>query len=146
MNTSETDRKLRKMIQGIRLESPGPDFTSKVMETLLAETRVKPGFVTEPLLGKRFWILVTLFIGLAGLFLLFQGTDPGTGILQPVLSKMFTLNWTPLNNLFSDSFIKTGSMVWTLIIVMLGASGLIFADKIFTAKHSLSLRLEVEDQ
>jgi hypothetical protein len=140
MNTSDTDRKLRKMIKGVRLESPGPDFTSRVMDTLLAETGKKPGIKTEPLLGKRFWILVTLFVGLAGLFVLFQGNDAGTGIFQPVLSKMFTLNWAPLNNFFTDSFSHTGSTAWTIIIVMLGASGLIFADKIFTGKHSLSFR------
>lgn len=140
MNTSVTDKKLQRMIQGVRLESPGPDFTSKVMETLLAGTQEKTGFVTEPLLGKRFWILVTLFIGLAGLFWLFLGAEPGTGTLQPVLSKLFIVKWTPLNNFISDSFSKTGSMLWTLIIVMLGASGLIFADKIFSAKHSFSLR------
>jgi hypothetical protein len=139
MNTLETDKKLKRMIKGIRLESPGPDFTTRVMDAIFTETQKKPGFVTEPLLGKRFWILVTLFIGLAATFVLVQGVQPGNGSFQQLFLKIQAVDLSPVKNLFSFSFSKTGSMTWTLIIVILGASGLIFADKLFTGKHSLSL-------
>jgi uncharacterized membrane protein YqhA len=127
------------MIKGIRLESPGPDFTTRVMEAISVETQKQPGFVTEPLLGKRFWILVTLFIGLAVAFVLFLGVQPENGSFQQLFLKIQNVDLSPVKNLFSVSFSKTGSMAWTLIIVILGASGLIFADKLFTGKHSLSL-------
>jgi hypothetical protein len=139
MNTSETDKKLQRVIKGIKLESPGPDFTSKVMEAIFNETLKKPGFVTEPLLGKRFWILVTLFIGLAATFVLVRGVQPENGSFHQFFSKFQNIDLSPVINLFSVSFSKTGSMTWTLIIVILGASGLIFADKLFTGKHSLSV-------
>jgi hypothetical protein len=40
MKTSENDKKLKKMIKGIRLESPGPDFSSKVMESILSGEKI----------------------------------------------------------------------------------------------------------
>jgi len=139
MSTSENDKRLKKMIKGIRLESPGPDFSSKVMEAILAETQKKPGFGTEPFLGKKFWILVTLFIGLAAVFMLFYRTEPGTGSIQQLFSTLPSPDWSPIKNLFSSSIGKEGSITWTVFVVMLGASGLIFADKIFAGKRSFSL-------
>jgi hypothetical protein len=139
MNTSENDKKLKKMIKGIRLESPGPDFSSKVMESVLAEKEKKPGLGTEPFLGKKFWILVTLFIGLATVFILFYKADSGTGSVQQLFSTLPSPDWSPVKNLFSNAIGKTGSLSWTLIVVALGASGLIFADKLLTGKHLLSL-------
>jgi hypothetical protein len=139
MNTSENDKKLKKIIKGIRLESPGSDFSSKVMEAILAETQKKPGFGTEPFLGKRFWILVTLFIGLAAIFMLFYKSEPGNGSFQQLFSTLPSPDWSPIKNLFSSSIGKAGSLSWTVIAVMLGASGLIFADKLFAGKQLFSM-------
>jgi len=139
MKSLENDKKLKKMIKGIRLESPGPDFSSKVMEAILAETQKKPGFTSEPFLGKKFWILVTLFIGLAAAFVLFYKAEPGTGSVQHLFSTLPTPDWSLVRSLFSTTIGKAGSLSWTLIVVMLGASGLIFADKLFAGKHLLSL-------
>jgi hypothetical protein len=139
MKTSENEKKLKKMIKEIRLESPGPDFSFKVMESILAETQKKPGLGTEPFLGKKFWILVTLFIGLATVFILFYKADPGTGSVQQLFSTLPSPDWSPVKNLFSNAIGKTGSLSWTLIVVALGASGLVFADKLFAGKHLFSL-------
>jgi hypothetical protein len=140
MKTSEKDKNLKKMIKGIRLESPGPDFSSKVMEAILVETQKKPGFVTEPFLGKKFWILVTLFIVLAIVFMLFYKAEPGSGSVQNLFSALPSPDWSPFKNLFSSFIGQAGSLSWTLIMVTLGATGLIFADKIFVGKHLFSLR------
>jgi hypothetical protein len=139
MNTSEKDKNLKKMIKGIRLESPGPDFSSKVMEAILAETQKKPGFVTEPFLGKKFWILVILFISLAVAFMLFYKSEPGTGSIQHLFSNLPSPDWSPFKNFFSSFIGKAGSLSWTVIVVILGATGLIFADKLFAGKHLFSL-------
>jgi hypothetical protein len=140
MKTSEKDKNLKKMIQGIRLESPGPDFSLRVMEGILAETQKKPNYTAEPFLGKKFWILVTLFIGLALAFMLFYKADPGSGSFQHLFSSLPSPHWSPADNFFSSLIGKEGSLTWTLIVVILGASGLIFADKLFTGKHLFSLR------
>lgn len=139
MKKSENDKKLQRMIKGIRLESPGPGFSSKVMDIILAETREKPVFISEPILGKKFWILVTLFIGLAVTFMLFYKAEPGTGSIQHLFSSFPSTDWYPLRNFFSSAIGKTGSLSWTFIVVLLGASGLIFADKLFSGKKSLSV-------
>jgi hypothetical protein len=139
MKTSENDNELKKMIKEIRLESPGPDFSLKVMKSILAETQKKPVLAAEPFLGKKFWILVTLFIGLAAVFMLFYKADPGTGSVQQLFSNLPSPDWSPLENLFSSSIGKAGSLSWTLIAVMLGASGLIIADKLFAGKHLFSI-------
>ena len=42
MKTTDNDTELKKMIKDIRLESPGPDFSTQVMQAVLAEAREKP--------------------------------------------------------------------------------------------------------
>ena len=139
MKISENDRKLKEMMKGIRLESPGPDFTSRVMEAILTETQKKPAFVTEPLLGKKFWILVTAFVGLALVMMLFNTPEPGTGSVQQFFSSIPTPDLSPVREFLSSAFSKTGSMTWTVMVIMLGASGLIFADRLIEKMRTVSL-------
>jgi hypothetical protein len=141
MITIENDKELKKWMKDIRLESPGPEFSSKVMEAILTETEKKLSFVAEPVLGKKFWILVILFVALIVFFILFPGekTASHTGLIQQLFSGIPKPDWNPINHLISEFATKTGSLTWTLAAVMLGASILIIADNIFprTCKFSV---------
>lgn len=53
---------MRELFREIRLDSPSPGFTGKVMDLLEAETSGVVVSGREPLLGKRFWMLVLLFL------------------------------------------------------------------------------------
>lgn len=139
MKSIENDISLKQMMKGVRLESPGPDFASKVMGTILAETEKKPAFVTEPILGKRFWILLSAFVLLAVALLVFRTPEEGTGVIQQFFSKVPSPDWSPLRDLFSASFGQQGSMTWTVMLILLGGSGLILADKLFEKRKSFSL-------
>lgn len=64
MDISENnqEKELRELFREIRLDSPSPGFTGKVMDLLEAETSGVVVSGREPLLGKRFWMLVLLFL------------------------------------------------------------------------------------
>ncbi len=55
---------MRKEIRKMELESPGPGFSSRVMEAIRMEGQPKPVIKKEPVLGTIFW-------GVAGLFIIF---------------------------------------------------------------------------
>jgi hypothetical protein len=139
MNNTENDIRLKQAVKGIRLESPGPEFASKVMGAILAEPEKKPAFVTEPLLGKRFWILLSAFVLLAVILLVFSAPEKGTGVFQQFFSKMPAPDWSSLRDVFSAAFGQKGSLTWTVMLIMLGGSGLILADKLFEKRKSFSL-------
>jgi len=47
---SGSENELRKMMKRISLESPDPDFSSRVMQAVLNDEKIKPVFMPEPLL------------------------------------------------------------------------------------------------
>jgi hypothetical protein len=53
----ELDAFAKKYIQEIEIESPSKDFTSSLMQTLLAEQKSSV-FKTTPLISKKVWVLI----------------------------------------------------------------------------------------
>jgi len=139
MNNEEKELKIREIMKGIRLESPGPEFTSMVMGAILKETEKRPAFVTEPLLGKKFWILLAAFALLALVLVLTGSPQEGTGFFQKYLSGIPSPDLRPFSESLSSAFSQTGSLTWTVMLVLLGGSGLILTDKLLGRKHSVSL-------
>ena len=139
MKTTDNDTELKKMIREIRLESPGPDFSTKVMQAVLAEARGKPVYTTEPLLGRKFWMLVALFVALAIAFMLFFGNETTleNGTIQQWLSGLHMPDLNPVKNILIDIFGKIGSLHWIVAAVMSVASVLILADKFLTDRNKL---------
>jgi len=62
MKTQDLDNELKTLIKGIKLDSPGNDFTSAVMSRVFEEKAVMEKIPDERLLGKSFWIILSLFI------------------------------------------------------------------------------------
>ncbi|HOF54449.1 MAG TPA: hypothetical protein PLD74_01575 [Prolixibacteraceae bacterium] len=137
MNQEEQHNELRKMIREIGIESPGPAFSHQVMEALLAEEkREKPAFVTEPILGKNFWILTLLFILLLMIFLIFGRTwSPGS---ESAITMM--LRWiTRYGSLFFGDFWslflqKAGNIPVISAAVFLAVTILTLADRFLPEK------------
>lgn len=139
MKSEENDIRLKQLMKEIRLESPGPEFASKVMGAILAEPEKKPAFVTEPFLGKKFWILLSSFVAPLILLLVFSTPETGPGVFQQFFSKVPTPDWGPVRELFSTALGQQGSLAWTVMLILLGGSGLILADKLFEKRKTLSL-------
>ena len=86
MKTQDLDNELKSLIKGIKLDSPGIDFTSKVMNRVLEEKSALEQVKNERILGKGFWIILALFVLLIVSMFVFSGS----GIQEEgQLSKMF---------------------------------------------------------
>jgi hypothetical protein len=140
MNTSDKDKELKKWMKQIRLETPDPAFSSKVMKVILAEKQKESAYLSEPLLGKKFWMLVILFIALILVFMLIPGEKsvPQTAILEEFFSGLPKPGWNQINVFFSEISHKIGSLSLTLAAVMFGASALLLADNFFTRIRKIS--------
>lgn len=140
MNTTGSEKELKKMMKGISLESPGPDFSSKVMHAVLNGEKKKLVFGHEPLLGKSFWILVTLFVALAVILVLLSGNDhvSNIGAIQDFFNKLPWPEWYRLKTQISSLPDVAGSLPGILAVVMTGASVLILADKFLAGKFIIS--------
>ena len=139
MKSEENDIRLKQLLKEIRLESPGPEFASKVMGAILAEPEKKPAFVTEPFLGKKFWILLSAFVVPLILLLVFSAPETGTGMMQQFFSRVPSPDLRPVRELFSSALGQQGSLTWTIMLILLGGSGLILADKLFEKRKTFSL-------
>ena len=86
MKTTEKDRELQKLIQGIQLDSPGKDFTTLVMNRVFEEKAEIEKIKRETIFGKGFWIILTLFVVLMLAVVVFSvsGTE-----INSQLSKIF---------------------------------------------------------
>jgi hypothetical protein len=62
MKTQDLDNELKSLIKGIKLDSPGNDFTSKVMSRVYEEKVAMEKVTNEKILGKGFWIILLLFV------------------------------------------------------------------------------------
>ena len=58
------DNKLKSLIKDVRLDSPGPNFTNRVMNQIFKENPVLEKIKGEKIFGKGFWIIIGLFAAL----------------------------------------------------------------------------------
>jgi hypothetical protein len=138
MNTTDNDSELRKLIKKVKIESPDPDFSSRVMDVILARAEGKKVFSSEPVLGRSFWILVTLFVLLTVAFILLSGnTIHNEGIVQNLLSGLPAPDFTTLKNSLAKFMEISGSLPLSVAVTMIAASVLILADKFFTTKQKM---------
>ena len=78
MKTVENDKKLKELLREVKLESPGNDFTMKVMNRVWEEKSIQSRVEVvknERILGKGFWIILVLFVGLLLPWFLLQAME-----------------------------------------------------------------------
>jgi ABC-type phosphate transport system permease subunit len=127
MKTTDNDIELRNLIKEIKLDSPGNDFTSKVMNRVFEEQPVVEIIKNEKLLGKGFWIILLLFVALiAAMFI-----SSTTGVqADGQLSKLIdgAGNGT-LSQGYQSFFSNLGSLPLSIGGILLATSVLLFADR-----------------
>jgi len=127
MKTQDLDNELKTLIKGIKLDSPGNDFTSAVMSRVFEEKAVMEKIPDERLLGKSFWIILSLFILLFVAMFVFSSTGTETESLWSKLlsnadSSAFSKGY---NSLFSN----LGTLPLSIGGILLASSILLFIDK-----------------
>jgi hypothetical protein len=127
MKTQDLDNELKSLIKGIKLDSPGNDFTSKVMSRVLEEKVVMEQVKDEKILGKGFWIIVALFVLLIVSMFVFSGS----GIQEDgQLSKiMNSVGDGSLSSGYQSVFSNLGALPLSIGGILLASSILVFIDR-----------------
>jgi hypothetical protein len=83
------DIKLKALLQEMKLDSPEPNFSVRVMNKIFEESNALERIKSEKILGKGFWIILLLFLALtvAVFFMSNTGVD-SSGSLNGLLPEM----------------------------------------------------------
>jgi hypothetical protein len=143
MKTQEKDKELQKLIKGIRLESPGRDFTTLVMNRVFEEKSAIEKIKRDTIFGKGFWILLSLFVVLMAAMVVFSisGTELNSGLLEVFGSSQKGQISEGYNSFFSN----LGTLPLSIGGILFATSLLLFMDKFLpglisghSQKHKLS--------
>jgi len=127
MKTQDLDNELKSLIREIKLESPGNDFTAKVMSRVLDEKVAIEQVKDERILGKGFWIILLLFVLLITAMFVFSGNGiQEEGQLSKMLSNVSDGN---LSNGYQSVFSKLGTLPLSIGGILLASTVLLVIDR-----------------
>ena len=140
MKNLEKDEQFRRTIKKIKLEAPAPDFSSRVMDAVIAEAQKKEMFKADPLLGRRFWIIIFLFVALTAFFIFVSGTLETAADSPGIFSRINGPDLSDVKNSWSLFIDKLSGIPLTVAGILLAASMLLLADKYFGSGPSPSFQ------
>jgi len=120
------DKKLKAFLKSGQLESPGPDFSNRVMNRVFEEKAALEQVKSEPLLGKGFWIILALFAGLMAVVFVLQGSGISGG---QTFSFLKEVNTSAVTTGYQNFFEKLGAVPLSVAGILLGTSVLLFLEK-----------------
>jgi hypothetical protein len=126
MKTIDNDTELKNLIKGIKLDSPGSDFTSKVMDRVFEDETAMAKITNERLLGKGFWIILSIFVLLMIAMFVFSNGVTNEGQISKLLS---SANDGALSQGYQSVFNNLGSLPLSIGGILLAGSVLLFIDK-----------------
>jgi hypothetical protein len=126
MKTQDLDNELKSLIKGIKLDSPGNDFTSKVMSRVYEEKVAMEKVTNEKILGKGFWIILILFVILIAAMFVFSSTGVQT---EGELSKLLSGTNGALSQGYQSFFSNLGTLPLSIGGILMATSALILIDK-----------------
>ena len=137
MKAQDNDKELRKLIREIKLESPGNEFTMKVMNRVFEEKMAIEKVEKARILGPGFWVIVSLFAAL--IVISFVTSNTGSGE-QGFFSKLLEgVNTSGVSKEYQSVFSKLGSLPLSIGGILIASSILVFIDKflpnIFSGLH-----------
>ena len=127
MNELE-DIKLKILLQEMKLESPGKDFTSNVMDKIVEEDIVFEKIKSERILGKGFWIILILFVALLAAMLVMQNTAlTSEGQINQFFKGIDSASG------YQSFFEKLGSVPLSVAGILIASSVLLFIDRFISS-------------
>lgn len=127
MKTQDVDNELKTLIKGIKLDSPGNDFTSAVMSRVFEEKAVMEKVKDEKVLGKGFWIILLLFVILiAAMFVFSSSGIQDNGELTKLLS---SAKDSALSQGYKSVLSNLGSLPLSIGGILFASSILVFIDR-----------------
>ena len=128
MNELE-DIKLKILLQEMKLESPGNDFTSSVMDKILDEDLALERIKSERILGKGFWIILILFVALFAAIFVMQNSAIDSG---GELSNFFRGLENAASG-YNSFFSKIGNVPLSIGGILVASSILLFIDRLISS-------------
>lgn len=135
MKPLEEDKELRTLLKSIKLDSPEPNFTVRVMNRIFQEESLIEKVKRERVLGKGFWIILALFVALFVAMALVSGSDAASGGNVPKL--ISEINSSGAAAEYQTFFQKLGTVPVSIAGILLASSLLLFIDKFLTSKMNL---------
>jgi len=127
MKTQEKDNELKSLIKGIKLDSPGNEFTSMVMNRVFEERAALEKAKKEKVFGKGFWIIIFLFVVLFVAMIVFSTS--GFEVDSQLSNLLSTANEGQLSQGYQSFFSKLGNLPLSISGILFATSILIFTDK-----------------
>ena len=132
MNELE-DIKLRMLLQDIKLESPEENFSTRVMDKISQENEAIEKIKSEPILGKGFWIILTLFIILLCIIWIVSSSGAETG---GIFEKWFQEANNSANG-YNTFLNKLGLVPASIAGILIASSILLFIDRFINSNMEI---------
>ncbi len=132
MKTFEEDKELKSLLKTVKLESPGSGFSMKVMNQIFQEESLLEKIKKERVLGKGFWIILSLFIVLIVAMFIFSSTAESSG--SEFSNYIPGLNTNSITQDYEGIFKKLGSVPVSIAGILLASSILVFIEQFLNSK------------
>jgi hypothetical protein len=126
MKTFEEDKELKQLLKSVKLESPGADFSARVMNRVFAEQPELEQVKSLPVLGKGFWIILALFAALFAAILFVSG---GGSVSEQTPALLSQINTEPVLTGYRAFFDKFANLPAGIAGILMGASLLLLLEK-----------------
>lgn len=133
MNELE-DIKLRALLREMKLDSPEPDFTVRVMDRIFEEDSVFEKIKTQKVLGRGFWIILFLFAALLVTVFVFYNT--GVQPESQINDLLPEINGGVAES-YRSFFSKTGTLPLGIAGILIASSVLLFIDRFISSNSKL---------
>lgn len=132
MKTFEQDNELRQFLKSVKLDTPGADFSARVMNRVFEEQPALEQVKQLPVLGRGFWIIVALFAVLVAAVAIVSG---GSGSAEAAPSLLPQVNTDAVMTGYRSFFDKFTSLPAGITGILLGASLLVFLEKFLGSRR-----------
>lgn len=132
MKTFDEDKDLKSLLKSVKLESPGSDFSVKVMNRIFQEESILEKIKKERILGKGFWIIMVLFIILFAAMFVFNANEGASGGRFSEYIPGLDTNTVTQN--YKNFFQKLSAVPVSIAGILLASSILVFVDRFLNLK------------
>lgn len=132
MKTFEEDKELKQLLKSIKLEKPASDFTKEVMNRVFQERAIVEQVRAEPIFGRGFWILTSLFVLLIIAMVLFSGNNfapESVALLPEINSEKYVSGYRS----FFENF---NNLPAGVAGIFLAISSLVFLERFLSSKKT----------
>ncbi|NQU84404.1 MAG: hypothetical protein HQ541_01465 [Mariniphaga sp.] len=134
MKEIENDKQLKSLMKETRFEKPGNKFTLNVMNEIFALEAAKALKKGVKVLGKNFWIIVSLFIILGTTIIILSVT----GILGESSVSLLPEAPSSVTDGYQSIYEKIGRVPLSIAAILTASSILLLVERILSKKNLLT--------